>query len=85
MTALTDREIRVVRDLHRAARTIRGELDCMVDAEASFPGDPERQRMIAEAEDEVAGYVATLAEYGVSIDAPFALPPLPADYWVGNT
>ena len=78
MTALTARELHLAEALHRAARNIRGELDCLVDAEASFPGDPERQRMIAEMETEVD-------EYGISINSPFVIQVLPADYWVGNT
>ena len=85
MNALTDREIRLARALHRAARTIRGELDCMVDAEASFPSNTEHHRMIEEAAAEVDEYTALLAEFGVSINAHFSLPDLPAEYWVGNT
>ena len=62
-----------------------GELDCLVDAEASFPGDPERPRMIAEMETEVDEYAAVLAEVGICINSPFVIQALPADYWAGNT
>ncbi len=82
MTALSDREIRLARAVHRAAINLRGEIECMPAPEDQTEGERE---IITDMDAELADYVALLAEIGVSINGPFALPPLPADYWVGNT
>ncbi len=82
MTALTDREIRLARAFHRASRDLRGEIECYLPPDMC---DDEDLRIVAEMGRDLDENVALLAEIGISIDVPFALPPLPADYWVGNT
>ena len=82
MTALTDREIRLARALYRASVDLRGEIECYLPPDMC---DDEDLRIVAEMGRELDEYEQILAEIGVSIEAPFALPPLPADYWLGNT
>ncbi len=87
MTAsFTANEIELLRAVHLAAQDLRGQIECMdYDDDLEECMSQDEMEQLAQMDVDLANYTKLLAKNGVSINGPFELPLLPADYWVGNT
>ena len=87
------RQRRLLAALHRAAQTVRTDLECLEHSVSCNDGtilDPEDERQVYEGWAEVDEYAAILNENGINLNCEFdkQLPEdarLPADYWKGAT
>ena len=73
--ALSERELRLARALHRAAGSVIAELERLKDGVCDEYGRcdcPDGALLIEEIQDEISEYAEVLGELGIAINMPFA-------------